>query len=119
MLMKTLAKIKKYLILVTSFMSFKQWRILLKSLIESQSENFPLIWMFNSRRVNNKINHLHKRSLHMVCKDNYRSEFDLLAKGKLETIHKKNHSFAIKLFTVKRNLLNMIKRNILKTRTPT
>ena len=46
---------------LSNFMIFKQRRILLKTFIESQFGYCPLIWMFHSRRVNNKINHLHER----------------------------------------------------------
>ena len=44
----------------SNFMSFKQRRILLKTFIEFQFGYCPLIWKFHSRRVNNKINHLHE-----------------------------------------------------------
>ena len=103
---------------LSNFMSFKQRRILLKTFIESQFGYCPLIWMFHSRRVNNKINHLHERSLRRVYKDNYSSYVDLLAKDKSFTIHQRNiHSRAIELFGVKRNLSNVIMCNVLKTRT--
>ena len=76
--------------------------------------------MLHSRRVNNKINHLHERSLRIVYKDNYSSYVDLLAKGKSFTIHQRNiQSLAIELFKVKRNLSNVIMCNIFKTRTLT
>ena len=76
--------------------------------------------MFHSRRVNNKINHLHERSLRIVYKDNYSSYVDLLAKDKSFTIHQRNiHSLAIELFGGKRNLSNVIMCNVLKTRTLT
>ena len=105
---------------LSNFMSFKQRRILLKTFIESQFGYCPLIWMFHSRRVNNKINHLHERSLRIVYKDNYSSYVDLLAKDKSFTIHQRNiQSLAIELFNVKRNLSNVIVCNILKTRTLT
>ena len=58
---------------LSNFMNFKQRRILLKTFIESQFGYCPLICMFHSRRVNNKINHLHERSLRIVYKDNYSS----------------------------------------------
>ena len=58
---------------LSNLMSFKQRRILLKTFIESQFGYCPLIWMFHSRRVNNKINHLHERLLRIGYKDNYRS----------------------------------------------
>ena len=32
----------------------------IKTIVESQFGYFPLIWMFRSRRVNNKINRLHE-----------------------------------------------------------
>ena len=78
--------------------------------------------MFHSRSLNNKINNLHERSLHIVYKDNYSSYVDLLAKEKDKsfTIHQKNiQSLAIEQFKVKRNLSNVIMYNILKTRTLT
>ena len=76
--------------------------------------------MLYSRRVNNKINHLHERSLRIVYKDNYSSYVDLLVKDKSFTIHQRNiQSLAIELFKVKRNHSNVIMCNILKTRTLT
>ena len=103
-----------------NFMSFQQKRIYLKTFIESQFGYCPLIWMFYSRRVNDKINHLHELSLRIVYKDNYSSYVDLLAKDKSFTIHQRNiQSLAIELFNVKRNLSNVIVCNILKTRTLT
>ena len=98
---------------LSNFMSFKQRRILLKTFIESQFGYCPLIWMFDSRRVNNKINHLHERSLRIVYKDNYSSYVDLLVKDKSFTIHQRNiQSLAVELFKVKRNLSNVIMCNI-------
>ena len=102
------------------FMSFNQRHILLKTFTKSQFEYCPLIWMLYSRRVNNKINHSHERSLRTVYEDNYSSSMDLLAKGKSFTIDQRNiQSLAIELFKVKRNYSNVIMCNILKTRTLT
>ena len=76
--------------------------------------------MFHSRRINNKINHLHERSLRIGYKDNYRSYVDLLVKDKSFTVYQRNiQSLAIELFKVRRNLSNMIMCNILKKRTLT
>ena len=55
---------------LSNFMSFKQTHVLLNTFIKSQFEYCPLIWMLHSRRENNKINHLHERSLRIIYKDN-------------------------------------------------
>ena len=62
----------------------------MKPFIESQFGYFPLIWMFHSRGVNNKINHLHERSLRIVYKDNISPFKDLLKKDRSFTIHQRN-----------------------------
>ena len=90
------------LVRLSNFMSFKQRRIFLKTFIESQFGYCPLAWIFHSRRVNNKINHLYERSLRIVYKDNYSSYLDLLVKDKSLTIHQRNiQSLAVGLFKVK------------------
>ena len=105
---------------LSNFMSFKQGRIFLKTFMESQFGYCPVVWMFHSRGVNNKINHLHERSLRLGYKDNYSSYVDLLVKDKSFTIHQRNiQSLAIELFKVKRNLSNVIMYNIFKKRTQT
>ena len=48
------------------------------------------MWMFHSRRVKNKINHLRERSLRIVYKENYSSYVDLLVKDKSFTIHQQS-----------------------------
>ena len=92
----------------------------MKAFIESQFGYCLLIWMFRSRVVNNKINHLHKRSLEIVYKDNISSFEDLLKRDKEFTIHQRNiQSLALELFKVKRNLSNNIMYDIFQTRTTT
>ena len=74
----------------------------MKAFIESQFNYCPLIWMDHSRSVNNKINHLHERSLRIVCKDNISSFEDLLKKDRSFTIHQRDiQSLATELFKVK------------------
>ena len=82
-----------------NFMCTNKKRVLMKAFIESQFSYCPLIWMFHSRSVNNKINHLHERSLRIVYKDNISSFEDLLKKDRSFTIHQRNiQSLAIELF---------------------
>ena len=37
----------------------------MKSFFESQFGYCPLVWMFYNRGINNKINHLHERVVHL------------------------------------------------------
>ena len=90
-----------------NFMSLNQRRTLMKTFIESQFGYCPLIWIFHSRIVNKKINHLHERALRIAYKDYISSFEDLLKRGKSVTIHHRNiQSLAIELFKVLQNLSN-------------
>ena len=90
----------------------------MESFTESQFEYFPLIQMFHGRELNNKINHLHERSLRIVYEDNNSSFKELLKKGNSFTVHHTNiQSLAIELFKLKVILSNTIMDDILQTRT--
>ena len=102
---------------LSNFMCTNKKRVLMKSFIGSQFGYCPLIWMFHSRGVNNKINHLHERSLQIVYEDNISSFEDLLKRNKSFTIHQRNiQSLALELFKVKGNLSNNIMYDIFQTR---
>ena len=42
-------------------------RILINAFVESQFNYCRLVWMFHSRKLNNKINKLQERSLRIIC----------------------------------------------------
>ena len=63
---------------LSNFICTNKKRVLMKAFLESQFNYCPLIWMFHSRGVNNKINHLHEQSLRIVYKDNVSYFEDLL-----------------------------------------
>ena len=68
----------------------------------------PLVWMNDSRTLNNRINGLHKRALSLVC-NNFSSSFsELLEKDKSVTIHYRN------LQTVAYEILKLKKTRRLK-----
>ena len=70
-------------------MSLEKRRILMKAFIESQFNYCPLIWMLCSRTLNNKINHIHERTLRTVYSDYNPSCYELLYKDDTFTIHQK------------------------------
>ena len=93
----------------STFMSFKQKRNLMKTFVESQFQFCLLIWMFHSRKVNSKINHLQERSSRIVYNDYITSFEDLLKIDNSFKIHHKNiRSLAIELFKVKKGIANPI-----------
>ena len=85
----------------------------MKTFAESQFGYCPPIWMFHSRKVDSKTNHLQERSLRIVY-NHYITLFeDLLKKNNSFKIHHKNiQSLAIELFEVKKRIANPILRDI-------
>ena len=57
------------LALIGPFINVSKKRIIMKSFIESQFGYCPLIWMFHSRGLNNKINRIHERALRIRYND--------------------------------------------------
>ena len=55
---------------ISHLMSQDKLRLLLKAFIESQFGYCPLVWMFHSRTLNNRVNKIHERALRLVYKDN-------------------------------------------------
>ena len=58
---------KKYhaLARVCNYMGTKKWRALMKAFITYR----PLVWMFHSRTLSNRINKIHERALRLVYKN--------------------------------------------------
>ena len=75
---------------VAKLLPFKRKRQILKAFIESQFSYCPITWMFCGRQMNNRINHIHERSLRLVY-DDYSSSFnELLIKDNSVSIHHRN-----------------------------
>ena len=94
---------------VCNILNQERRRTLMKAFIESQFGYCPLIWMFCGRNLNNRINHLHERSLRIVYND-YESSFqELLELDNSVSIHHVNICLlVIELFKVKNVLSNQI-----------
>ena len=80
-------------------------RLLMKAFIESQFSYCPLIWMFCSRKMIRKINHIQERALRLVYDDYLSSFYVLLRKDNYVCIHHRNiQRVAIEMFKVKHKL---------------
>ena len=90
---------------VSNEMNLNKLRLLIKAFIESQFSYCPLIWMFHSRILNNRINSLHERALILVYKDQYSSFEQLLHRDNSFPIHHRNlQKLATEMYKVKHNL---------------
>ena len=80
-------------------------RTVMKAFIESQFDYCPLVWMFHSRDLNNRINRLHERAIRLVYKNNNLTFEELLKKDKSFSIQHRNiQKLATEMYKVKNNL---------------
>ena len=82
-------------------MELPKRRILMNAFFEAQFNYCPIIWMFHSRCLNNKINRLHERCLRMIYNDKISNFEELLNKDNSVSIHHNNiHALAIEMYKV-------------------
>ena len=68
-------------------MNIQQKKILMKAFFTAQFSYCPLIWIFHSRNLNNKIDKLHELSLRLVYGDNTSSFEELLETDNSVSVH--------------------------------
>ena len=103
---------------ISNFMSQDKLRLLLKAFIESQFGYCPLVWMFHSRSLNNRINNLHRRALRLVYKDQQLSFEELLRKDNSFTIHHRNlQKLATEMYKIYNNISPDLMKFIFPDRT--
>ena len=90
---------------MSPYMGSSKLRVLLRSFVISQFQYCPLVWMFHSRQLNNKINRIHERALRIAHKD-YESTFEvLLSRDQSVTVHTKNlQTLMTEIFKTQNNL---------------
>ena len=76
----------------------------MNSFFNSQFNYCPLVWMFHSRSINNKINRLHERVLRILYND-FKSSFkNLLGKDGTVSIQVKNlQKLVTEMFKISKN----------------
>ena len=73
----------------------------MNAFINSQFGYCPLVWMFLSRTLNNRITKIHERALRIVYNDDLSSFDELLNRDNSFTIHARNiQALAIELYKV-------------------
>ena len=90
---------------IAGYMDFPKRRLIMKSFITSQFGYCPLIWMFHSRALNNKINSIHERALRITYNDRTSTFEELLNKSNSVSIHHRNLQVLVtELYKVKSNM---------------
>ena len=90
---------------VAQYMNLAQPRSIMKALICSQFGYCPLVWMFHSRKINNRVNSLHERALRVVYRDYNATFSELLSKDQSVIIHQRNlQLLATEIFKTKNEL---------------
>ena len=85
---------------IANYIPLEKRRIMMKTFVESQFNYCPLIWMFHSRTIYNKMNRLQKRALRIVY-SYLKSSFEgLLIKNNSFSIRERNiQSLAIEIYS--------------------
>ena len=90
---------------ISGYMDIKKRRIIMKSFITSQFSYCPLVWMFHSRRLNNKINSIHERALRTTYGDQKSTFPELLIKDNSVSVHHRNlQVLATEVFKIRNNM---------------
>ena len=102
---------------ITPYMELTKRRILMNAFFDSQFNYCPLIWMFHSRNLNNKINRLHERCLRVIYNDKTSSFEHLLENDNSVSIHHSNiQSLAIEMYKVTNGLSPEVMNEIFQIR---
>ena len=103
---------------ISHYMDLNKRRNLMKAFITSQFSYCPLIWMFHSRSLNNKINRIHERALRLVYQNNL-SFSELLDLDNSVTVHQKNLQVLVtEIYKVKNGIALDIMNDILELQNP-
>ena len=105
------------LIRISKYLSEHKLKLIMKTFIESQFNYCPLLWMFCSRTLNNKINKLHESALRVVYKSDNLTFQQLLEKNKSFTIHERNlQKLAVEMYKVKNKISPLPVQELFKFR---
>ena len=102
---------------ITNYMELPKRRILMNPVFKAQFNYFPIIWMFHSCSLNNKINSLHEQCLRIIYNNKHSNFEELLNKDNCFSIHYSNvDEFATELYKVARDMSPKIMSEVFKLR---
>ena len=100
-------------------MPFQKRKVLMNAFFTSHFGYCPLIWMFHSRNLNNKINRLHKRCLRTIYNDRLSTFEELLNKSNSLWIHHINlQCLATEIFKLHLGEVAMILQDVFSLTEP-
>ena len=84
---------------LSNYMELPKKHILMNAFFKAQFNYCPVVWMFHSHSLNNKINRLHERCLRIIYNDKRSNIEELLVKVNSVSIHQNNiHSLTIEMY---------------------
>ena len=98
---------------ISNYIDLNKHRDLKRAFITSQFSYCPLIWMFRSRNLNNKINRIHERALRLAYQNNL-SFSKLLDLDNSVIVQQKNLILVTKIYKVKNGIAPEIMKDIFK-----
>ena len=102
---------------ILKYMDKDKLRTIMKAFITSQFGYCPLVWMYHSRKLNNRINKIQERALRLVYNDNKSNLKELLEKDKSVTIHERNiQVLATEMYKIENSLSPEIMGTIFEKR---
>ena len=88
-----------------NYINLSKRKVLKKTLVISQFNYCPLVWMFYSRKLNHRINSIYERALRVACQDQKSKFLQLLQKDNFAAIHQRNlHVFTTEISKAKNDL---------------
>ena len=99
-------------------MDLSKRRNLMKAFITSQFSYCPLIWMFHSRNLNNKINRIHEQALRLVYQNNLSFSELLNLDNSLKVQQKNLQRLVTEIYKVKNGIAPEIMKEIFELQNP-